>query len=348
MRVGILTFQNAYNYGAVLQAFALKEAISSLGAEVEVINYDSPYMQLKKFQTEEFRLFSQNYLNLTDEYTDKKQIEYQKYDLIIAGSDQVWNPGITRGDTAYFLDFTDDSVYRASYSASIALGLDALKDRNIQNWYKDNLMNIQSVSIRESIHYDFVSSIVPNDRMIVTSVDPSLLLSDKDYVNKLQLDDVKMDDYIFVFSYQPKMGLIDKANMLSMYYNLPIIAFLLNYPEEYLLEGSIMMKSIEVTDWIQLVRNAKMVLTDSFHGMMYSIVFRKPFYQYCSNQSVSSRITGALNQFHLEDRNLNNVMYPEQVKFEIDYTEAELVLERERKKSFDYLTGVLEKAKRKK
>ena len=85
--IGIITFQNASNYGAVCQAFALKKTVEKIGLNASVINYDSPNMALKSVQQSQFKEFINGHLNLTKEYLSKQEIDITGFDAIISGSD---------------------------------------------------------------------------------------------------------------------------------------------------------------------------------------------------------------------------------------------------------------------
>jgi hypothetical protein len=174
-KVGILTFQNANNYGAVYQAYGLQKTIEKLNCQVEVINYDSQNMGLKSIQTKNFNDFIHRYLNLTNEYVDKQQIPKTYYDCIVSGSDQVWNPLLTFNDTTYFLDFVDKGVKKLSYAASIGLNDSLFKDN--KEVFDKYIPSFDAVSLRENTHVSYIKTIVNENTPVTASIDPSLLLT---------------------------------------------------------------------------------------------------------------------------------------------------------------------------
>lgn len=179
MRVGILTFQFADNYGAVLQAFALKRAIESENHEVEIVDYYpkhfkklyslNPFLVLpdirwfvKKclrfpyriIQRKRFEEFRDIYLNLTKECVGKAQTEKiaEKYDLIVFGSDQIWNTDIVGNDNVYF-GCLGEGKKKIAYAAS--LGTKVLKEEQ-KVLFDENLRRFERISVREKSGQDLL------------------------------------------------------------------------------------------------------------------------------------------------------------------------------------------------
>lgn len=332
--IGILTFQNANNYGAVFQTYALQEVLKELGADVKVINYDSPAMRLKNMQERRFFNFINEYLQLTEETSDSKDINTACFDGIITGSDQVWNPEINGFDDTYFLDFLNDDTKKISYAASIGLNMDLIG--KYENVYRKYLPKYDAISVREEMHVDYVKNIVGNNKNVIASVDPSLLLTEKEYTYKLGLNKKDLGEYIFVFSYSEDPKLVDFANMLSLHTGYKIIA-ISRYSKNFFTKGSLIVNDNTPIEWMEYVKNAKMILTDSFHGVMYSMVFNKPFYAYTPLRSNVIRIIEVLNRFGFENRRLTCVKNIYDVDFELDYKYANIILENERKRAYEYL-----------
>ena len=212
-KIGILTFQNANNYGAVFQAFALKKTVEKLGYEVKVINYDSHGMGLKAVQQKQFKDFVIKYLNVTSEYTTKEEIDTSEFAVIISGSDQVWNPWLTKNDMTYFLDFVNDDVKKVSYAASIGLNGDLFMEyKEVFNKY---IPDFDGISLREETHVPYIQNIV-KDKEVISSVDPTLLLTAQEYLDAFHIPDERSEDFIFVFSYAFDPKMYDFANMLSL------------------------------------------------------------------------------------------------------------------------------------
>lgn len=335
--IGIITFQNASNYGAVCQAFALKKTVEKIGLNASVINYDSPNMALKSVQQSQFKEFINGHLNLTKEYLSKQEIDITGFDAIISGSDQVWNPRLTGGDMTYFLDFVPEHIKKVSYAASIGLNGDLFME--YKDVFEKYVPTFSGISLREETHVDYIQSIA-KDKEVIASIDPSLLLTSKEYLEAFNLPDNRSEDYIFVFSYALDPKMYDFANMLSLKSGYKIVA-LSPYNGGNYVSGTKIMRKVPPVEWLQLFNSAKMIITDSFHGMMFSIVFNKPFYAYTPNRSNVARVRDILKKLNLEDRKLTNITNVAETVWEMDYTKVNEILEMERKKSLEYLKNQL-------
>lgn len=335
--IGIITFQNANNYGAVYQAFALKKTVEKLGHKVSIINYDSPNMGLKAVQQNQFKDFINTHLNLTEEYVDKREVDTSDFDAIISGSDQVWNPRLTGGDMTYFLDFVPESVKKVSYAASIGLNGDLFMAH--KDVFDNYVPTFSGISLREETHVPYIQSIV-KDKEVIASIDPSLLLTSKEYLDAFNLPDERREDYIFVFSYALDPKMYDFANMLSLKTGYKIVA-ISPYTAGSFVDGSKVIKNVPPVEWLQLFNKAKLIITDSFHGMMFSIVFNKPFYAYTPNRSNVARVKDVLKKLGLEERKLTNITNVNDAVWKMDYTKVNEILKKERGKSMEYLKNQL-------
>lgn len=332
-KIGIITFQNANNYGAVYQAFALKQTVEKLGHQVQVINYDSPGMGLKKVQQRQFKEFIDSYLNLTPAYSRKEEIDTSGFDAVISGSDQVWNPRLTGNDMTYFLDFVKEDVKKVAYAASIGLNGDLFMEH--KEVFEKYVPAFSGISLREDTHVPYIQSIV-GEKEVIASIDPSLLLTSKEYLDAFKIPDERGEEYIFVFSYALDPKLYDFANMLSLKTGYKTVA-ISPYSAGSFIDGTKVMKNVPPIEWLQLFNKAKLIITDSFHGMMFSIVFNKPFYAYTPNRSNVARVKDVLKKLGLEDRKLTNIRNANDVTYEVDFTNVNKILEAERQKSLEYL-----------
>ena len=291
-------------------------------------------MGLKSVQTKVFAEFIEKYLNLTTPYTDSKDVDVSGFDAIISGSDQVWNPKLTGNDMTYFLDFAGNDVKKLSYAASIGLNEDLFLDYKAV--FEKYVSGFEAVSLREETHVPYIKSIVEDKKQVITSVDPSSLITSKEYLEAFGLKNERKEEYIFVFSYAYDPKLYDFANMLSLKIGHKIVAITF-YNAGNFVDGTTVLKNVPPVEWLQLFNGAKMVITDSFHGMMFSIIFNKPFYAYTPNRSNVTRVTDALKKFGLESRKLTNIRSVNDASFELDFTHVNQILETEREKSVEYL-----------
>ena len=332
-KTGIITFQNANNYGAVFQAFALKTTIEKIGCEAEVINYDSCSMGLKLVQQKHFKDFIEQHLNLTKEYLSKEQIDVSGYDAIISGSDQVWNPRLTGGDMTYFLDFVPKGIKKVSYAASVGLNEELFLQ--YKDVYERYVPDFSGISLREETHMPYMKNLV-GEKDVIVSVDPTLLLTSKEYMDAMGIDEERGEEFIFVFSYALDPKMYDFANMLSLKYGYKLVA-ISPYGTGNFVDGTKVLVNVTPNQWLKLFNKAKMIITDSFHGMMFSIIFNKPFYAYAPNRSNVARVKDVLKKLGLEDRKLTGVTNIMDVSFELDYTKVNQILEKEKERSIEYL-----------
>lgn len=334
-KIGIITFQNANNYGAVLQAFALQNSFEKRGCDTSIINYDSAGMGLKSVQTSYFKDFNSRYLNLTDEYSRKDDIETNGYDLLLTGSDQVWNPVLTHSDSTYFLDFADDDIRKSSYAASIGIIGDELVKR--RDFFDNNLKGIRDISIRENGQKVFLSEIT--GKAVNVNVDPTLLLDEADYRKAFNITPYQ-GNYIFMYSNNIDPKMIDFVNLLSLKTGMKIVSVSAN-EEAAFTSGSKTFRQVNPTEWILAISGAAIVVTDSFHGLMFSLIFEKPFYIYTKKRSNISRITEILEKCGLQDRTLKDIYSVQNVNTEMDFTKKREYIMQEKQRSFDYLDSLL-------
>lgn len=340
MKIGILTFQNANSYGAVSQNFALQEAVKKICGQdsvVEVINYDSPGMRLKEFQMENYREFCVRRLELSQEFTSAELKEEKKYDVIIVGSDQVWNPILTHYDNTYFLDFVGADTVKVAYAASV--GVNAGYFDKIKEPFSQYVPGFHAVSLREKSHIPFVQQYTELE--VANTLDPTLLLHKEDYIEKLELKD-SQEEYIFLYNIAHNPKLIDFANMVAKQYGYKVIAVTI-YEDFCFVNNVKLVRNPSPEKWMEYIKNAKMVLTESFHGVMMSIIFKRPFYVYTKETYNVVRVLDVLKMLGLEDRKLSAVTDIRNLNFEINYDRVDEILEEKRSESINWLTESIKK-----
>ena len=305
MKVGILTFNSAHNYGGVLQAYALQTHLESLGLEVEIINYRKPaidrvydpyrakgsrfallrkYRKLKKIREvkrnhawkvekyETFENFINNTLNVTEPYTTTRQLQKANldHDVLIAGSDQIWNTDLTKDfDAAYFLEFGRKDARRISYAASI--GNDHIEEK-FQVFFKRYLNNLDFISCREESMKAILGPFT--ERPLHRTIDPTLLLGKEDY-DKLKIDSqYKGQDYIYVHFIGSDDRLIKVAEEMSARLNLPIIH---NRTEGFFSNELAYLYRESPERLLSIVDNARYIVTNSFHLTVFALIYERDF-----------------------------------------------------------------------
>lgn len=336
MKVGILTFHDAHNYGAVLQAFALKKYIQKLGYEVSIINYHHETIPdgFPKGDNEErwekFNKFIKELINYDEKtYTTEEQLEQLDIDFWICGSDQIWNTEITRGfNKGFFLDFKTNGK-KISYAVS--MGIPELPKEQEED-FKNSLNKLDEISVREETLQEYAKRFT--DKKVERVLDPTLLLEEKDYEN-LILDN-KYGDYILIYALGPDERLTAIANKIAKEKNAKLIELNDKKIENYFCEQ---ISSAGPDEFVTLIKNAKAIITNSFHGTIFSIIFQKEFYT-ITRLNRNSRMENILKIVGMEDRLIDKVEELDNVKGQ-DYKKAFERLNEEKQKSQDFLKNAL-------
>ena len=361
-KVKMLTFHNAENYGAMLQAYALKETLKKIVTNPSFINYESKAIasdyklirtnSLKSFfsslwflprnlkRKRSFRSFSDIYLDTkSKKYTRISKIEQDivEQDVFVAGSDQIWNPELTGGlSDVYTLNFeTDKNIKRVIYGAS--LGNEELLE-NYSQEFKIKTEKLNYISVREKSIIKPLEAVC--GKKVEQVIDPTLLLN-KDEWDKLLLNNRKtsLQDkrYILVYTLFESDEVTKIANHISSITGLKIIHF--RKYNAYDNEGMNLYSNGPV-DFVNAFKNAECVITNSFHGTVFSIIYEKKLYSVLPKER-AGRIKDLLDKLNLSSRIIDKI---ENVNLEdeIDYTYANEKIEEMRKHSIEYLKkGVL-------
>lgn len=337
-KVGILTFHRASSYGAVMQALALQEAVRQCGDyDVEIIDYHPPHMSLQK---SEFQIFCERYLRLSEAYYNSCEIPDERYDVIITGSDQVWNPKLIN-DRTFFLDFVGKNTYKMSYSASIGLNRELLRQLD-NEYFKKYIPQMQAISVREHAHVSYVQAFAKCE--VKATIDPVLLMGDIFFKEKFKDKRPKgiPARYILYHGVGLNVGLLDWLNLLSKYTGHLVIA-VTDYSMSHFEKNVLIRRGISPEEWMYYIENAALVLTNSYHTMLFSILFKTPFYVYTAREHENvERILEVLENLDLQERKLGQVKSITDVKFSMDHTKTMEILARLRKESKAYLAGALE------
>ncbi len=352
--IGLLTFQNADNYGAAMQAYALQRVIEEEGRECEYLNIfintkkvqgtsniNPVIMKLKKFKnikkkitirvrSKKFEQFRREYIKISNEkYTDKTIKDSSRYDSYIVGSDQIWNLDITNDTLCFFLHFAPKSKKKSSYATSI--GLESLSERQKEIFAK-YLPEFDNISVRENKGAELIESFT--EKEINVCLDPTLLLDNKVWSALAKAP--KHKNYVLIYAMADSDTLVKKAKELARENGLKVIAVGLKKD----VKGVKNIRTASPQEWLGLIRDASIVVTNSFHGTAFSLNFNKNFYlEYLpAGWSVNSRLKNISQMFGIQERIIGEKAFK---KGEIDYDNANAVLEKEREKSLGYLRSIL-------
>lgn len=369
--IGTITFHDATNYGALLQAYALQKTLGGMGHVSEIIDYCSPqrgliglsrFHRMKHFlwdkvvkrvlggtkrrkHTEDFR---RRHLCLsTKKYVSAETLHLDppRYDAYITGSDQVWNPTTSSNDSSYFLSFAPPGKRLIAYGASF--GVSKLKAKYISD-YQGRIKRIHWLSTREIEGRSIIYKLTGRDAEIV--LDPTLLIKQEQWSHVAIPYDTSAP-YILCY-YMPGDKEVNRSiTMLAQQ-----VASLSGWKiicigqKEYIrfYPGRRSVFNAGPAEFLGLLQNASFVVTNSFHGTAFSINFKKPFIVPINmnlppGKALNSRITSLLKAVGLEDRQLpagSNLIKKDQL--EVDFSEATVRLEKERMKSIAFLHNALQ------
>lgn len=340
MKIGILTFHCAHNYGAVLQCYALQEYLKGLGHEAYIINYRpkyllSPYQLIDKKRIlsknplkviyniiketilfiiryrryKGFEGFINKHLNLTK--IVRKDAIPSDYDAYIVGSDQIWNPKITRGfDDIYFCNFPFPKGNKKYISYAASMESKSLENK-AKSYYEQMLKNFDHISVRES---DLLQLLQPLTTTSIKHVlDPTLMVQPSIW-NKLISNHIPNEKNVVVYQVRNNKNTLRIAKHIAQQLGAIVIE----------LTAWVMMKQWKAfqdatpIDYLNLIRNASCVITTSFHGTAFSLIFNRPFYTIKLNDGADSRSNSILTALHLEDRMISTDSLP--TFSEIDYS----------------------------
>lgn len=282
-----------------------------------------------------FRKFTKKYITTSDRVykdTDDLRLSNAEYNIFFTGSDQVWSYYCAGFDKAFFLDFVDDNKKKNSYAASF--GVDNIPDEYIEQ-YINLLSNFNNISLREYQGKNIVKELINKDAEVV--LDPTLLLN-KDEWKSIASPNVFNEKYILVYLLAETKSIIKFAKQLAQKKNLKIIYV---HDRIFNQRGMNNIKKVSPEEWLNLFINAEYIVTNSFHGIAFSVNFGKNFFmEYLPEPAkVNSRLENILKMFNLENRCINSSQFSLDDK--INYDNVEKILNMERNKSLTYLKKIL-------
>lgn len=333
-----ITCHNVYNYGATLQAYALQTYLQSLGNEVEIIDYAPRYhswscwnipenstvyklasknmfihflyachrwikhkRETNLIREKKFDEFDKKYLRLTTKhYINYEQLKQDppKADIYIAGSDQIWNPvGGTGLDPAFYLNFGEAGINRISYAASFGV---SILNEHQKDIIKNYLSGMDHISVRESTGLNILKSLNINSGVQV--LDPVFLL---DKATWLQLiggtKKVVEGSYVLIYDFfQDDPNIQQLAFEFKSMTGFNIVSVNNSGKLPY---ADVNISDASPLEFLSLINNANVVISNSFHATAFSIILNKEFYVYpVIRHKNQSRMIDLLNQFQLSDR----------------------------------------------
>jgi len=367
MKIGILTQPLKTNYGGLLQAYALQKILKDLKHDAWIVDRDYSELSFKKklFNVIKRRIpvgnfsiqpntkeneiigqytsdFKNKYIgSITEKFTrssEMKKLNKLGFDAYVVGSDQVWRPKYSPGITNFFLDFTanEKDIKKLSYAASF--GVDDWEFSEEETIECSKLaQKFNAVSVREASGINLSDEYLGVKAMHV--LDPTMLLNVKDYINLIQ-EEKELESEGNLMTYVLDITDEKEKFINDMAANLNISPFTVMQKEKLYGKGKIENSVFPpVTKWLRGFLDAKFVITDSFHGCAFAILFNKPFLALGNKKRGVARFTSLLKMFDLENRLVldNFNLDKNLVEDKIDWEKVNSILKTEQDKSLKFL-----------
>ena len=370
MKIGQVTMFGD-NYGACLQAFALQKVLKNKGAEVELIDYHQSsrnctatkstlnkvlalgvkntikylsqrkYIQIRKLAFSKFRKeylsFGAKTIYRNDDFTSLNST----YDKFICGSDMIWSEEFSDDWDYYFLSFADK---QKSYAYAPSFGKNQLTAENKEK-VKLFLKHMNKISCREDGGVELLNSLGFNNAKQV--LDPTLLLTREEWEKQIpEKNRIFKEDYFFTYLFGTEdVGRRDFFKALSLK-RIPIYRIPRTNKKE---QKSFPISGIGPIEYLRLFRDASFIVTDTFHGLLFSIIFRKPFLVLSRNDGskwakYSDRMTSTLKMLGMTDRYVDSDFRNFNQALVMDYSEYESILNKKREESLQYIDEILKES----
>lgn len=370
-KVGTMTFHMAHNYGAMLQAYALPVAVRKLGYDCEVIDYRFPYIDqwsriehmsdlvakygkiggvlrfIKRFLTGyyntknlhvKFDAFERDImLHSKNTYRDKSELHDLDYDVILFGSDQIWNVELTNGIAEEYIGGFDclPHTRKVAYAASCGLSDFPQECRKVYSHY---LESFSAIGIREK---EFQNSLCERGYQAEWVLDPTMLLTAEDWkcILPRKYRPIK-EKYLLVYAFDVEDSLYDRAKAYATEKGLEIVA--IAYKKIAAMEGMNVFLDCGPLEFLSLFLYAEHILAGSFHGTVFSIIFHREFH--CiPHPKYRDRTDSLLEMLELTD---HCVEQEEQfADRKTDWDRVDTILSENRDKSYTFLKTAIEGAR---
>lgn len=363
-KIGIITFHNSYNCGSMLESFAIQKIIEKLGGNPEIINFSNsgqrrlysvffknnsikniiknililPGINKIKYNNKMYEKFKNTNFVLSDEYSNMSQLSDENYNVVVAGSDQIWNITISDSDDAYFLPWVSNAkkvAYAPSFGAK-----NILKNSSCPEKYKKMLLDFDSLSIRENNGKKWIKDLC--NKNVDVLLDPTLLLEREDYDRIADKNYRVNGNYIFFYSPAFNRDICRFVKKISEKYNLKVITWSTkSYYMKFIKTFGFELPDYEDPSiYLNLIKNADIVITTSYHGTIFSTIYRKKFIV-AKNGGMygdDDRVKTLLEQLNMNDR-LMPYTFDETYNYlsSVDYSEYDSNLPKLKKKSIDYI-----------
>lgn len=325
MIIKTITCHDVYNVGASLQAYALSKYLTKLGHQVEIIDYKPDYLKhyelwgvrnpkydkpvLREIynilklpgrvkgrmskRKKSFDAFTKTYLPITTKTyhsNDELKSGCIEADVFIAGSDQIWNTLFPNGkDPAFYMDFAPSNAIRASYAASFAT--DTIADEYKKDVFQ-RIKNIDFVSVREESAIKILEDLGIDNATHV--MDPVFLLSKEEWETMLDKQ-ISDEEYLLIYDFDNNEKINNAAIELAKANGWKIYSVFNNAvcDKSFYYAGPL--------EFVSLIKNAQMVLSNSFHAVAFSVIFGVQFVVYNRHENINTRMRDLLNSLDISN-----------------------------------------------
>lgn len=337
MKIAILTLRGEFNYGNLLQTYALQQTLVNMGHSVTILNRRSDYPTWNLFilrlcsiikgcflryvlfkkdvlihkpwvevyiarkgdvrDNECLLYFADRFLHLSPVLRSSKELylftQHEQFDAYVVGSDQVWREEYTPNIEDYFLSFlsSSDRSYKVAYAASFGTIDHPISAERIAKCIA-GLKRFDAISVREQEAVSYMHKVFGEVPKWV--LDPTLLLNISDYELLIENDDKNVDAGIVTYFLDETVVKQEIAKCCGEILDKPQTALMKGLREDGF-------RYLSISYWLSAFKNATFVVTDSFHGCVFAIIFRKPFVVYANAERGIDRFTSVLNMLGLQE-----------------------------------------------
>lgn len=361
-KIAIVTITGELNYGNRLQNYAINKILQNLNMEKVSISR-SYFYRYRAYSLKEklygvyllcfgrpakihlkrrlvFRRFDQEYISrMKIDKIDK--LDTEKLDYVICGSDQIWNFNFCANRKDLFFAKFVKPEKRIAFSASI--GMDYIPEQYV-DYFKNAVLEFKDISVREEKAAQVIKELT--GREVLVTVDPTLLLDRNEWLEIAKKPKWKIDENYLLTYFLGDMSDEVKQfiHKISLEYNLKVINLYSEFEDVNFVDE----KSFccGPSEFVWLIANSKLFLTDSFHGCVFATIFNKSFRWFSRNQNgvanMNSRMDTLFSKLQIGDWCIGNIEEDIHHIFYTDFSKVESNIKREKKIAMDYLRRVIE------
>jgi len=367
MRIGVLTIHNIKNYGSILQAYATAEVIRRLGHTVEIIDCWNPALESPrsvkvlrmgnrlafwmlghlcqvKAADAKFQSFLAENVPLSLAVATRQALEQlvQKYDCVMAGSDQIWHPRCLNDKMSFLLDFVFPPMRKIAFSSSF--GVTKLPAEHVE-MYARELNTFDAIAVREASAQELVRALTGKEVPVV--LDPTLLLSGDEW-GRLASVEKEAGPYILIYGNMSNKGNLMEQVALRIQKRTGWRILRVHGHAHHVFSRKInYLFDVGPKDVLRLFQGASLVLANSFHGTAFAVNFNRPFFSfYPKGDDLGIRQKHLLTLLQLEaqavELPMQDIAECDSWVWDVDYTQANRCLNQRRADAVNWLKGALQ------